>query len=97
MVSFTTLILTIAAAAASANAFEVPCNSPNDQCGWTLTNDIHRYTREELIAAHGGIDDGTLYNAVYNCREGGVIIYNRACPKGCNAAGGETKNANCIA
>jgi len=48
------------------------------------------------MAAHGGVDDGTLYNAIYNCRADGEIIYNRPCTKGCNA-GIETKNANCVA
>ena len=96
MVAFTTFIPTVLALAATgATAFKTACNAPYDQCGFTLANQVYGYSYDELKAAHGGVDDGTLYNAVYNCHEGGVIEYNRACPRGCDAFA--TKNANCNA
>lgn len=99
MVSFTTLVLAITAAASSVTAFKTPCNFPYDVCGWTLANDVYGYGYEELKAAHGGVDDGTLYNAVYGCRANGVIEYGNACPRGCQAGGvgnNNTPNANCL-
>jgi hypothetical protein len=41
MVNFTTFVLALVAATFT-SAFKVPCASPNDQCGWTLSNGLHR-------------------------------------------------------
>jgi hypothetical protein len=38
MVSFTTLVIALTAAASSVTAFTKPCNFPYDVCGWTLAN-----------------------------------------------------------
>ncbi|KXX83207.1 hypothetical protein MMYC01_200201 [Madurella mycetomatis] len=95
-------IIAIAATITGAQAqFVNPCNAPYDVCGWTLTNEEFDYNEAVLQAAaraagQDASDNRIVYDSIYNCREGGVIVWNQACPNGCDPPI-TGPNANCRA
>ncbi|KAK4120332.1 hypothetical protein N657DRAFT_649101 [Parathielavia appendiculata] len=102
MVKFSSIAVALAATITGAQAaFKRPCVSPYDVCGWTLLNSDFGYDpaslQEATSAAGQDPTNGTIvYDSIYNCREGGVIVWNHHCDKGCDGAIW-VPNANCRA